>query len=376
MTAADSPETLRMDLAERGYDIVIGSGLIDGAGERIKGLLGTPRVIVVTDENVAPLYLDRLLASMADAGISAESIVLAPGEGTKCFSTFEGLCEDILSRGVERKTTLIALGGGVIGDIVGFAAAVVLRGMPFIQIPTTLLAQVDSSVGGKTGINTRHGKNLVGAFHQPRLVLIDLETLDSLPERELLAGYAEVAKYGLIDRPDFFTWLETNGRAVIDGDRDAQRTAIKTSCAAKADVVAGDEKEREGGRRALLNLGHTFGHALEAEAGYGDALLHGEGVAIGMVMAFDLSARMGLCPPGDAARVRKHLESLGLRTGLGDNLAGPDWTADKLMAHMAHDKKVADGRLTFVLARGIGRSFLTADVDPADVRALLSDALS
>lgn len=366
-------ETLRVDLDDRGYDIAVGEGLIDGAGAAIRGLLAQPRVIVVTDENVAPLYLDRFVASLADASIAAESIVLPPGEATKSFAAYERLCEDILSRKVERKTTLVALGGGVIGDLVGFAAASLLRGMPFIQVPTTLLAQVDSSVGGKTGINTRHGKNLVGAFHQPELVLIDLETLESLPERQFLAGYAEVAKYGLIDRPDFFAWLEENGAALVGGDRDLRRHAILTSCAAKAAIVAADEREK--GQRALLNLGHTFGHALEAQSGYGDALFHGEAVALGMVMAFDLSARTGLCDAADAERTRAHLDAVGLRTGLGDNLAGPDWTADALMEHMTRDKKMEGGRLTFVLARGIGRAFLTQDVDPADVKALLSDAL-
>jgi 3-dehydroquinate synthase len=367
-------ETLRVDLGERGYDIVVGDGLIDGAGAWVKDVIPIPRVIVVTDENVAPLYLDRLLAALADADVAAESIVLPPGEQTKCFSIFEGLCEDILARKVERKTTLLALGGGVIGDITGFAAATVLRGMPFVQVPTTLLAQVDSSVGGKTGINTRHGKNLVGAFHQPRLVLADVETLETLPERELLAGYAEVAKYGLIDRPDFFAWLEENGEALVGGDRALRREAVLSSCAAKAAIVA--EDEREAGKRALLNLGHTFGHALEAESGYGEALLHGEAVAIGMALAFELSARTGLCPAEDAERVRAHLGAVGLRTGLTDNLAGPDWTADKLMDHMTRDKKVSGGRLTYVLVRGIGRAFLTQDVDPADVRALLLAALN
>lgn len=371
--STEPTETLRVELDERGYDIVVGEGVIDTAGARFSALLAQPRVIVVTDENVAPLYLDRLLASLSEASIAAESIILPPGEGTKCFSVFEGLCEDILSRKVERATTLVALGGGVIGDIVGFAASVLLRGMPFIQVPTTLLAQVDSSVGGKTGINARYGKNLIGAFHQPKLVLIDLETLETLPERELLAGYAEVVKYGLIDQPDVFTWLEDAGPALIKGDRAHRRRAILNSCAAKAAIVAADEKEK--GRRALLNLGHTFGHALEAESGYGDALLHGEAVALGIVMAFDLSARTGLCPEGDAARVRAHLEAVGLRTALTDNLAGPDWTAERLMDHMTRDKKMEGGRLTFVLAHGIGQSFLTQDVNPTDVKALLSDAL-
>lgn len=368
-----TPQTLRVDLGDRGYDILVGDGLIDGAGALIAPLLQHPRVIVVTDENVAPLYLERLSRSLQAENIAVEDITLPAGEKTKSFKQFEALCEDILARKIERKTTLIALGGGVIGDITGFAAAAILRGLAFIQVPTTLLAQVDSSVGGKTGINTGHGKNLIGAFHQPQLVLADVETLNTLPERELLAGYAEVVKYGLIDRPDFFAWLEDAGRGLIDGDHAARVRAILTSCAAKADIVAKDEKES--GVRALLNLGHTFGHALEAEAGYGDALLHGEAVALGMVMAFDVSVRAGHCAQADARRVRDHLDAIGLRTRLTDNLAGPDWTVEKLMDHMTRDKKVTDGRLTFVLARGIGQSFLTQDVDPVHVKAMLEDAL-
>jgi len=264
---------------------------------------------------------------------------------------------------------VVALGGGVIGDLAGFAAAVLLRGVRFVQVPTTLLAQVDSSVGGKTAIDTAHGKNLVGAFHQPRLVLADTGVLDTLPRRELLAGYAEVLKYALLGDPGFFDWLEANGRKVIAGDAGARAHAIVTSCAAKAEIVAADE--REAGARALLNLGHTFGHALEAETGYDGSLLHGEAVAIGMVLAFALSERLGLCPSADTARVRRHMADVGLPTGLP---GGRAWDAGRLLDHMTRDKKARDGRATFVLVRGIGRAYVEPEVDPAEVRALLETA--
>lgn len=273
----------------------------------------------------------------------------------------------------ERSTTVVALGGGVVGDLAGFAAATLLRGVDFVQVPTTLLSQVDSSVGGKTGINTPFGKNLVGAFHQPRQVLIDTETLRTLNQRELLAGYAEVVKYGLIDDPAFFTRLERDGAALVAGDEGLRRDAILTSCAAKARVVA--EDERESGRRALLNLGHTFGHALEAECGYGGALLHGEAVAIGMVMAFDLSVRLGFCSAEDAARVRAHLSAVGLPV-TPPRLNGERMDTDRLIAHMASDKKVAGGKVTFVLARGIGQAFLSRDVEQDALRATVSAAIS
>jgi 3-dehydroquinate synthase len=268
---------------------------------------------------------------------------------------------------------VIALGGGVVGDLAGFAAAIALRGLDFIQIPTTLLAQVDSSVGGKTGINSRRGKNLIGAFHQPMLVLADVAALDTLPRREVLAGYAEVVKYGLIDDPAFFEWLEQNGSALVDGDEGLRSQAVRTSCAAKAAIVGRDE--RETGDRALLNLGHTFGHALEAAAGYGKTLLHGEAVAIGMVMAFDLSVRLGLCPEADALRVRKHLSSVGLPTDL-HALRGPAWRAPELLGHMGKDKKVRDGRITFILVRGIGQAFVARDIQLGEVEALLETALA
>jgi 3-dehydroquinate synthase len=363
---------LTVDLGQRSYDILVGEGLAAAAGRHLRGVLSQPRTIIVTDSNVAPLYLGQVEASLDEAGIAHDALVLPAGEATKDFAHLEDLTDKLLEARVERNTTLIALGGGVIGDIVGFAAAITLRGVPFVQMPTTLLAQVDSSVGGKTGINSRHGKNLVGAFYQPRLVIADTGTLDTLPRRELLAGYAEVAKYGLIDSPEFFAWLEARGDKLVAGDTEARRHAVITSCTAKAAVVA--EDERETGRRALLNLGHTFGHALEAETGYGAALLHGEAVAIGMVMAFDLSVRLGLCPAEDAGRVRRHLADMGLPVGL-DGLAAPSWSAERLLTHMGLDKKVHDGRLTFILTRGIGQAFITGDVAEEALGAALEEAL-
>jgi len=363
---------LELDLAERSYDIVVGDGLIDGAGERIAPFLSHPSVVVITDENVEKQWLKPFEHSLSKAGIAFRSIVLPTGESTKCFSQFERLVENLLVGGVDRKTCLIALGGGVIGDITGFAAAVTLRGLDFIQVPTTLLAQVDSSVGGKTGINTAHGKNLVGAFYQPRLVLADTQTLDTLPKRELLAGYAEVVKYGLIDDAPFFEWCETDGRRLIDGDAQARRYAVHHCCAAKARIVA--EDERETGVRALLNLGHTFGHALEAETGYGDRLLHGEAVAIGTLMAFDLSHRMELCSGQDTGRVAAHFEAAGLKTGL-KGIADGKWSPERLVGHMSKDKKVEAGTIAFILTRGIGQAFITRDVDLEEVKKVLADAL-
>ncbi len=328
----------------------------------------------MTDANVGPLHLDSLNAAMVEAGIApAPPITLPAGEKTKDFAHFQGLMDGILGRGIERSTVLLALGGGVIGDITGFAAASALRGIDFIQVPTTLLSQVDSSVGGKTGINSPHGKNLIGAFHQPRLVIADTATLDTLPRREVLAGYAEVVKYGLIRLPDFFAWLEENGAGVIDGDSAARRHAVTTSCRAKADIVGVDE--RESGDRALLNLGHTFGHALEAATGFGQTLLHGEGVAIGMVMAFDLSVALGLCPAADARRARAHLAAVGLPVRAAD-VAGVAWDVDGLVRSMAKDKKVQDGRITFILAQGIGQAFTRRDVDAAAVRAVLAESVT
>ncbi len=364
---------LTVELGERGYDILVGDGLLAAAGGHIAPLLSHKRVMVVTDQNVAALHLAALEHTLKAHGIAFEAFVMPAGEQTKSFEHLERLIDRLLAAKVERRTVLIALGGGVIGDLVGFAAAIVMRGLEFVQIPTTLLAQVDSSVGGKTGINTPRGKNLVGSFHQPRLVLADTAVLSTLPRRELLAGYAEVVKYGLIGDAGFFTWLESHGPAVIEGDPAARQHAVVTSCAAKAAIVA--EDERESGRRALLNLGHTFAHALEAEFGYGGELLHGEAVAIGMVMAFELSASLGLCPAEAPARVARHLAAVGLPT-CPELTQGRILSVASLMDHMSQDKKVQDGKITFVLARGIGQAFVTRDVDRADVEALLNSDLA
>ena len=366
-------DTLRVDLGSRGYEIRIGRGLIGEAGALMAPLLKQKRVVVVTDANVARHHLEGLERSLQAAGIASDSIVLEAGEQTKSFTGLEDLMTRLLELNIERRTTLVALGGGVIGDLTGFAAAIALRGIDFIQIPTTLLAQVDSSVGGKTGIDTPQGKNLVGAFHQPRLVLADTATLDTLPRRQMLAGYAEVAKYGLINDPPLFAWLESNGVDVIERADGPLRHAVLESCRNKARVVAADEREQDA--RALLNLGHTFGHALEAECGYSDELLHGEAVAIGMVMAFDLSAQLGLCSLEDAARVQRHLASVGLPTS-PTWIDGRDWQAERLIRHMSRDKKVKDGRIAFVLAKGIGHAFFPAHAELDAISALLETAIA
>jgi 3-dehydroquinate synthase len=372
-----SERTVRVDLGGRGYDIAIGPRLIDRAGELAAPLLRARRVIVVSDETVAPLYGERVAAAFSKAGIEADRVTVPAGEGAKEFGAFGRLMTALLDLRPDRKTTLVALGGGVVGDLTGFAASVLLRGVDFIQVPTTLLAQVDSSVGGKTGINTHHGKNLVGSFYQPRLVVADTEVLDTLPRRELLAGYAEVAKYGLIDDPAFWEWCEKNGQAVLAGDAAKRTYAIEQSCLAKARIVAADERETTD-LRALLNLGHTFGHALEAETGFGPDLLHGEAVGAGMAMAFDLSAALGLCPTADADRVRDHLGAVGLPVRLraigGDNRR--HWDAARLIEHMRGDKKAEAGRLTFILARGIGKAFVTRAVDEKALRGLLDAAIA
>jgi 3-dehydroquinate synthase len=362
-------QRLTVALGPRSYDIVVGRRLLAEAGALIASAVRQKRVVVVTDEHVAALHLGRFRAGLAAAGIAAETIVLPPGEETKDFAHFAQLCEDVLSLGIERATAIVALGGGVVGDLAGFAAATLLRGLDFVQVPTTLLAQVDSAVGGKTAIDTRHGKNLVGAFHQPVLVLADIDVLETLPRRELLAGYAEVVKYGLIGDRTFFDWLEANGAALLAGDAALRQEAVLRSCAAKASIVALDE--RESGKRALLNFGHTFGHALEALTGFGNGLLHGEAVALGMQLAFDLSARLGFCPNAAAHRVRRHLSALGLPTTLA---AIATATPDGLIATMQKDKKVSGGRLTLVLARDIGEAFLCRDVLPATLAAFLADA--
>ncbi|KAF0136708.1 MAG: 3-dehydroquinate synthase [Rhodospirillaceae bacterium] len=365
-------DRLRVDLGSRSYVIHVGSGLIDRAGALVAPVLRQRRVFVVSDTLVAPLYLDRLQVALTATGIAVESTVLPAGEQTKSFAFLKRLLDTLLTARCERQTTLIALGGGVIGDLTGFAAAILLRGIDFVQIPTTLLAQVDSAVGGKTGIDTSHGKNLIGAFHQPRLVIADTATLDTLPAREIRAGYAEVVKYGCIDTPAFFAWLEDHGpRLLAAGDAEVRRHVVLTSCAAKARVVAADE--REDGPRALLNLGHTFGHALEAETGFGPDLLHGEAVAVGLVLAFDLSVRRGLCPTAEADRLRRHLAGVGLPVSIRQAVARP-LAPDHLLAHMLRDKKVRDGRLTFVLARGIGHAFLDRMVTMEQVLTVLAES--
>ncbi len=361
------PQRLRVELGARSYDIVVGARLLAQAGALIAGVTRQKRALIVTDANVARLHLDALRRGLDTAGIAHAAIVLPPGEETKDFAHFQTLCEDILAAGVERATPIVALGGGVVGDLAGFAAATLLRGLDYVQVPTTLLAQVDSSVGGKTAIDTRQGKNLVGAFHQPALVIADIDTLGTLPPRELLAGYAEVVKYGLIRDRGFYEWLEGKAGALLKGDPDLRRDAVLRSCATKAAVVAADE--RETGERALLNFGHTFGHALEAATGFGEALLHGEAVALGMAMAFDLSARLKLCPQDAAMRVRRHFASIGLRT----EIDGVD--ADSLLELMRKDKKVKDGRISLILVRDIGQAFISRDIAADTLRAFLRDAV-
>jgi 3-dehydroquinate synthase len=363
-------EALRVKLGTRGYDILVGSGLLGEAGALIAPVVRQKRAIIVTDENVAKLHLARLETGLDASGIAHRAIVLPPGEATKDFAHFSKLCDDVLALGIERGTPLIALGGGVIGDLTGFAAATLLRGLDYVQVPTTLLSQVDSSVGGKTAIDSRHGKNLIGAFHQPVLVLADIDTLSTLPRRELLAGYAEVVKYGLIRDRGFYEWLETAGPKLVAGDIDARRQAVLKSCAAKAAVVAIDE--RETGERQLLNFGHTFGHALEAEAGFGDALLHGEAVALGMRLAFDLSAKLGLCPKDSVARVRRHYAAVGLPVSLGQIANGRRFAPPALLQHMGKDKKVRDGRITLILAHDIGDAFISRDVERTTIEAFLA----
>ncbi|MDG1437454.1 MAG: 3-dehydroquinate synthase [Emcibacteraceae bacterium] len=361
-------KTTTVNLGNRSYDILIGENLLEKAADYIGPILKRPRTVIVTDDNVAKHQLSRIEGNLDNSNIQYDTIVLPAGEATKSFDMLETLLNQLLSLRLERNDTIIAFGGGVIGDLVGFTASVYLRGIDFIQIPTTLLAQVDSSVGGKTGINSSFGKNLIGAFHQPRLVLIDVTTLETLDPRHVIAGYAEVVKYGLINDVGFFGWLEINGSALIKGDRDLRMEAIKRSCDAKAAVVADDEKEK--GARALLNLGHTFGHALEAENGYNDDLFHGEAVAMGMIMAFELSKRLGLCDQKDCERIINHLESIGAPKAKQFN-----FEISKLLHHMKGDKKMADGKLTFVVSRGIGQAFLSNDIDMQDVQAVFQDAL-
>ncbi len=375
MTAAlrvGEPTTVPVALGDRAYDIVIGRGLLAELGQRIAALKPGASAAIVTDETVAARHLKAAEASLAAAGICATSIVLPPGEATKSWPMLERACDRLFEAHIERNDVVVALGGGVVGDLAGFAAAILRRGLDVVQVPTTLLAQVDSSVGGKTAINSRHGKNLVGAFHQPILVIADTALLDTLPEREFRAGYAELAKFGLLGDVGFFAWLEANWQDVFAGGP-AREHAIAVACRGKAGIVARDE--RETGERALLNLGHTFGHAFEAAAGFSDKLLHGEAVALGIVCAFEFSTRLGLMSSNDAGRVAHHLAAVGLPIGLGD-VAALRADADTLMTLIAQDKKVKRGKLTFILVRGIGQAFVSRDVDPAQVRAFLAEQLS
>lgn len=367
----DTLSTLDVVLGERSYPIHIGLGLIDRADELLAPLIPLRRAVVVTDENLARTrHPVRLVAALERAGITARTYILPVGEATKSFRFLEQVVDELLDFGMERRSTIIALGGGVIGDLVGFAAGVTLRGIDFIQVPTTLLAQVDSAVGGKTGINTSHGKNLVGVFHQPRAVLIDTAVLDGLPVRELRAGYAEVAKYGVIrDAGQFFDWLEANGAAVLAGDPEARTEAIHRSLEVKADIVATDEHETSG-ERALLNFGHTFAHAYEALADYDGSLLHGEAVSVGMVKAMTLSARLGHCDPAEVERLRAHLSELGLPTRVAE-VSNRDFPVDELLTAMGRDKKVEAARIRFVLARRIGEAFTSVEVPPEAVQAVL-----
>ncbi len=366
-------ETVHVGLEGREYDIHIGPGLLAQSGALIGPMLARKQVCVVTDENVAALHLETLRNGLAADGIAMEALVLPAGESTKSWAYLEQTVEWLLSQRVERKDLVVALGGGVIGDLTGFAAAILRRGVGFVQIPTSLLAQVDSSVGGKTGINSPLGKNLVGAFHQPRLVLADIDVLGTLTPRDFLAGYGEVVKYGMLGDANFFEWLEAQGPALAAGDEAARIAAVKRSCEMKAEIVMRDETEQ--GDRALLNLGHTFCHALEAATGYGDRLLHGEGVAVGCALAFELSMRLGLCAQEAPSRVREHLRAMSMKVDLKD-IEGELPDADALLDLMGQDKKVVDGQLRFILARGIGEAFVTADVPRDVVRQLLREELA
>jgi 3-dehydroquinate synthase len=367
------PTIVNVALGARSYDIVIGRGVLVSLGARIAALRPGAKVVIVTDDNVARYHLEPAEAALRDAAVAMHRVIVPAGEASKSYRVFEQVCEAIIASRTERADLVIALGGGVIGDLAGFTASVVRRGIDYVQVPTTLLADVDSSVGGKTAIDSAHGKNLIGAFHQPILVLADTALLDTLPEREFRAGYAELVKYGLLGDAAFFVWLETNWRDVFAGGA-ARERAIAIACRAKAAIVARDE--RETGERALLNLGHTFGHALEAACGFSDRLLHGEAIAVGVALAFEFSARrQGLLSMADAKRVIRHLAEVGLPTRVKD-IAGPLPSVDQLMDLIAQDKKVKRGTLTFILVRGIGAAFIEAGVDPREVRTFLSEKLA
>lgn len=359
-------DPIRVDLAERGYDIIIEEGALDRCGLWLAPLARNGRLLVVSDENVWSAQGSRLTKGLGP--VEAVPLLMPAGEESKSWPALSGLTDRLLELGVERGDHILAFGGGMIGDLAGFAASIVKRGCKFVQIPTSLLAQVDSSVGGKTGINTGSAKNMVGAFHQPSLVLIDPSCLDTLDPRQVRAGYAEIVKYALIEDAALFEWLEANGARVIAGDPEPRRYAIAAAVAGKARIVEADERETKG-RRALLNLGHTFGHALEAETGFSDRLLHGEAVALGISLAFGFSAKRALCPPQDAARVTAHLAAMGLPTNLAE--AGISAGGETLAAHMANDKKVTGGRLPFILTHGIGKAFVDTTVERAEIIAFL-----
>jgi 3-dehydroquinate synthase len=369
--------TVPVALGSRAYDIAIGRGILTELGQRIAALKPGASAAIVTDETVATRHLEAAEAALAAAGIRAVAIVVPAGEASKSWDRLQDVCDRLLDARIERNDVVVALGGGVVGDLSGFAAAILRRGLDVVQVPTTLLAQVDSSVGGKTGINSRHGKNLVGAFHQPMLVIADTALLDTLPAREFRAGYAELAKFGLLGDGGFFAWLEANWQDVFAGGsssgRFAREHAIAVACRGKAGIVARDE--RETGERALLNLGHTFGHAFEAAAGFSDRLLHGEAVALGIVCAFEFSTRLGLLPTNDAGRVAHHLAAVGLPTRLSD-VPALRTTADALMKLIAQDKKVQRGKLNFILVRGIGQAFVARDIEPAQVHAFLVEKIA
>jgi 3-dehydroquinate synthase len=363
--------SIKVPLPEREYNIEIGQDLLSTSSDYIFPLLRRQKVVIVTDENVAALHLETLENSLDAAKIFHSTLTLPPGEATKSWTYLQKTVDFLLEEKTERADVIIALGGGVIGDLVGFAAAILRRGVSFVQIPTSLLAQVDSSVGGKTGINTSQGKNLVGAFHQPSLVLSDVEVLNTLQKRDFMSGYGEVVKYGLLGSEDFFVWLEKNGSALVTGDITARLEAVRMSCQIKVDIVAKDETEQ--GDRALLNLGHTFSHALEAATGYSNRLMHGEGVAIGCVLAFELSARLGLCPQEAPSRVRAHFQKMGMKTEIAD-IKGSLPAAAELLLIMAQDKKVVGGKLNFVLVNDIGKSFMTSDIDKDTILSVLHDS--
>jgi 3-dehydroquinate synthase len=368
---ATQPTNVNVALGSRAYDIVIGRDAVDTLGAHIAVLKPGARIAIVTDEIVARAHLEAIESRLSAGGMTTSRIVVPPGERSKSFASFERVCNALIEARIERNDLIVALGGGVVGDLAGYAAASVRRGLDFVQVPTTLLAQVDSSVGGKTGINSRHGKNLVGAFHQPILVVADTALLDTLPQRDFRAGYAELAKFGLLGDAGFFAWLESNWQDAFAGGP-AREHAIAIACRGKAAIVARDE--RETGERALLNLGHTFGHAFEAAAGFSDKLLHGEAVSLGIVCAFEFSTRLGLLSTNEAGRVAHHLAAVGLPTHVRD-VPALQTNADALMELIAQDKKVKRGKLTFILTRGIGKAFVAPDVDPVQVRAFLAEKL-